>query len=72
MDREFLKLAGQAIKEKLPDNYAFILLAAPIGTDAGDNRLVYISSMDRESAINVLKAWLIQASGPEEWMTHIK
>ena len=37
-----------------------------------NNRLTYISSMHRADAINVLKEWLIKASGEEEWMKHIK
>lgn len=69
MDKEYLKEAAKAIESKLPDNHRFILLSAPEG-DGG--RLVYISSMRRECAINVLKEWLIKASGEEEWMRHIK
>ena len=70
MDKEYLKIAAQAVQDKLPDHHGFILLAVPF--DGGDGRLKYISSLKREDAINVLKAWLIQASGEEEWMKHIK
>jgi hypothetical protein len=74
MDREFLQLAAQAIHARLPDNWCFILLAAPTtGTvPESQQRTVYTSNMNRESAIALLKEWLIQASGPEEWMHHIK
>jgi hypothetical protein len=71
-DREFLKQSAKAIQDRLPDNWSFILLAAQNGKPTDDSRLVYISSMDRACAINVLKEWLIKASGPEDWMKHIK
>jgi hypothetical protein len=71
MDKEYLKEAAKAVEAKLPDNHGFILLVAPFGEGA-NNRLGYISTMRREDAINVLKEWLIKASGPEEWMKHIK
>lgn len=69
MNRDYLKEAAKAVESKLPDNYKFILMAAPAGEDG---RLFYISTMRREDAINVLKEWLIKASGEEEWMKHIK
>ena len=73
MDREFLKLAAAEVKARLPDNWSFILLAAQNGEPVkGQSRLVYISSMERNCAINVLKEWLIKASGEEEWMKHLK
>lgn len=73
MDKQFLRECAEAIKAKLPDGYCFILMAAPSSDYApGDNRLVYVSSMQRECAINVLKEFLIKASGPEEWLKHIK
>jgi len=71
MDREFLNEAAKAIKDKLPDNYGFILMAAPFEGE-GDNRLVYLSTMKREDAINVLKEFLIKCSGEEEWLKHLK
>ena len=71
MDKAYLKEAARAVEAKLPDNHGFILLVAPFG--AGENnRLTYISSMQRADAVNLLKEWLIRASGEEEWMTHIK
>jgi hypothetical protein len=71
MDREFLNEAARAIEAKLPDNHGFILLVAPYG-EGENKRTVYISSMRRESAINLIKEWMIKASGPEDWMKHIK
>lgn len=71
MDKEFLKLAAQAVEAKLPDNHGFILLVTPYG-EGDNNRLAYISSMQREDAINVLKEWLIKCGAAEDWMKHIK
>lgn len=70
-DKEYLKEAARAVVAKLPDLHGFILLAAPFGESDG-RRLVYISNIDRQCAISMLKEWLIQASGEEEWMKHIK
>jgi hypothetical protein len=70
MDKNYLNEAAKAIDAALPDHHGFILLAVPL--EGGDGRLKYISSLKREDAINVLKEWLIKASGEEEWMKHIK
>lgn len=71
MDKEYLKEAAKAVNAKLPDNHGFILLVAPYG-EGENNRLTYISSMTRETAIAALKEWLIKSSGEEEWMKHLK
>jgi hypothetical protein len=71
LDREYLKEEERAVEAKLPDSHGFILLVAPY-LSGGDQRLIYISSMRREDAIEVLKEWLIKANGPEEWMRHIE
>jgi hypothetical protein len=74
MDRDYLQLAAEAVSARLPDNYVFILLAAPLTDSVPEEqrRTVYVSNMKREVAIAVLKEWLIKASGPEEWMEHLK
>lgn len=73
LDRKFLQDAAGAVRQKLPDGYAFILLAAPTGAPAGpgEHRLVYVSDMTRESAISVLKEWLLKCGAAEDWMRHI-
>lgn len=71
MDKDYLQEAAKLIESKFPDNHGFILLVVPF-EKGGDKRLSYVSSLSRESAINVLKEWLIKASGEEEWMKHIK
>ena len=68
-DAEFMQLAAEALQAKLPDGHAFLLLVVPYG-EGGFCRSA--SSMDRESAINAMKEYLIKASGEEEWMKHIK
>lgn len=70
-DKEYLKKMGCTLKDQLPDNHGFILLTFPFGDDPGQ-RIAYMSSADRSDAINVLKEFLIKASGPEEWLKHIK
>lgn len=71
-DVDYLREAARAVNAKIPDNHGFILLVSEYGEPREESRLRYISSMTRESAINALKEWLIKASGPEEWMKHIK
>lgn len=70
LDRQFLVEASHAIKAKLPDNYGFILLAAPFDGQ-GDKRLVYTSNIRREDAIAMLKEWLLKCGAAEDWMKHI-
>lgn len=63
---------GHAVNERLPDGYGFIVFVAPIGEPTPDSRLNYISNLQRETAINSLKEWLIKAGAAEDWMRHIK
>lgn len=67
----FLVDAARAVRDKLPDNYAFIVLACPFNGE-GDNQLVYISNAQRTDAINMLKEWLLKCGAAEDWMQHIK
>lgn len=71
MDKQYLREAAGAVKEKLPDNYGFILLAFPFNGE-GDNRLVYISNAQRTDALNAMKEWLLKCGAAEDWMRHIK
>lgn len=74
LDRQYLQEAAKVIESKLPDNYQFILLAAPIAGSVPEevHRLVYVSSFRREDAIAVLKEWLIRANASDGWVQHIK
>ena len=69
MDKEWVGLAAAAAHSKMPDNHGFILLAVDLQPEG---RLRYASNLKREDAVAVLKEWLIQSSGEEEWMKHIK
>lgn len=71
MDKEYLREAAKAVKEKLPDNFGFILLAFSFNGE-GDRRLAYISNAQRTDAINALKEWLLKCGAAEDWMKHIK
>jgi len=68
-DKTYLKDAAKAIEQHLPDNHAFILLTAPLGAGG---KLSYVSSMQREDAIKVLKEFLFACGEQEAWMQHIK
>ena len=72
MDRDFLQQAAQAVADKLPDNWGFVLLAAPFGEHTDPTRAVYVSTVKREDAIALMKEWLLKCSGPEEWLKHLK
>lgn len=69
-NRKWLQRAAQAAESKMPDNTGFILMGMPLGGE--DPRVFYVSNINREDAINVLKEWLIKSSGEEDWMKHIK
>lgn len=68
MDKEYLKITAKLVADRLPDQHGFILLTFPFQ----GGRMSYTSNAKREDAIRALKEWLIQASGEEEWMKHIK
>jgi hypothetical protein len=68
-DKGYMREAAQVVASKLPDNFGFLLLAAPFG--AGKGRLLYTSTMERSSAINVVKEWLVMNKYEEDWMKHI-
>ncbi len=76
LNREFLRDMAEVLKAKLPDNYGFLLLAAPFdgpdGKAQGDGRLVYTATMRREDAIALLKEFLLKCGATEDWMKHIK
>lgn len=70
LNRQFLQETAEAVKAKLPDNYGFLLLAAPFDGQ-GDRRLVYTSNIRREDAIPMLKEFLLKCGAAEDWMKHI-
>lgn len=70
-DKQYLQEAADKVVASFPDGEGFILLAVPYGDGGATGRVKYISNLDRKDAIKVLKAWLIKASGEEDWMKHI-
>jgi hypothetical protein len=70
VDKEYLREALRVMHAKLPDAHGFILLV--VTPEGPAQRVIYGSSLARKDAINVLKEWLISASGEEEWMKHIE
>ena len=60
--------AMQAAQSELGEGVAFIMLATPFGEES---TLRYGSNMDRETAICVLKEWLIKCGAEEDWMKHL-
>ncbi len=68
-DKQYLSDAGAAVARLLPDHHGFIIMAVPYR--GGDQRLKYISNLDRTEAIKVLKEFLIKCCGEEDWMKHI-
>jgi hypothetical protein len=71
LNRQFLQDTADIVKARLPDNYGFLILAAPFNNQ-GDSRLVCTSNIRREDAINMVKEWLLKAGAAEDWMRHIK
>lgn len=70
MNKEYLQKCAEEVSARLPDNHGFVLLTMLFNTP--DARMGYVSNCNREDAIAVVKEWLIQANGEEEWMKHIK
>jgi hypothetical protein len=68
-NKEYMRLAAQAVQAKLPDNHGFILLVSEYGENG---RLYYMSTMERTCAVNVLKEFLLKGGAAEDWMKHIE
>lgn len=71
-DKDYLRIMGRTLADKLPDNHGFLLLTFPFGEGGDGSRVAYISNADRVDAINVLKEFLLKAGAAEDWMKHIK
>lgn len=70
-DKEYLTLAARAVSDRIPDNHGFLLLVTP-NTNDGEERVHYISTLDRKTTINLLKEFMIQCGHEEDWMKHIE
>lgn len=60
---------GHAVDERLPEGFGFFVLVAPFNDPAGHSN--YVSNITRETAIHLIKEWLIKAGAEEDWMKHI-
>lgn len=69
MDKEYLRLACQALAKHLPDNTGFILLTFPLNAEG---RMAYAANANRQDAIAAMKEFLIKCGHEEDWMKHIK
>lgn len=71
LDRDCLGFTARTLSQLIPAGHGFILMVMP--TDGRpDGRLSYVASVNRKDAIAALKAWLIQASGEENWMRNLE
>lgn len=66
--REAMQGIAQAVKEKIPAGFGFFVLVA----SPGDNgRANYVSNLARETALKVMKEFIIRNGAEEEWMKHL-
>ncbi len=83
--KEYLREMAVVLKSKLPDNFGFIVLAVPLGSEPGErsgpgdgiggrsgDRVTYISTLERPSAIAAVKEWLLKCGAAEDWLKHLK
>ncbi len=52
--RDMLQTIGKEIKERLPENMGFTLLAYEFGEMEKDKQMLYISNSNREDVINAM------------------
>ena len=60
---------AKSVNEKLPKGFSFFLLVAPNGQ--GNGRANYVSTMERKSALNSMKEFIIRCGHEEDWMKHL-
>ncbi len=68
-DLEYLNDAAKAVDALIPDHHGVIIFVVPF--KGGDRRLKYISNLSREDAVQVLKEFLSQNCGEDEWGRHV-
>lgn len=67
-DKQWLQECCELVKNKMPENYTFVVFAFPI---SGSDRVFYASSAERESARSALKQWLQYQDNIDNWMKHV-
>ena len=71
INSERLQAIARAAHAELPDHCGFILLVSPFG-DGDNNTADYISNVNREDAIKILKTLLFGWGYNDEWMKNCK
>lgn len=66
-DKQWLQEMCELVKNKLPENYTFVVFAFPV---SGTDRVFYASSATRESAVAALKEWIAQSG--DGYLKHVK
>lgn len=66
-DKQWLEECCHLVKQKMPDNYTFVVFAFP---HRGSDRMYYASNATRESAVAALKEWLKQSE--KNYLKHIE
>lgn len=66
-DSEALQKIAEHIEMNTPDGSVFILFCGMAGVD---QRVRYISNMDRETVLNVIQEFLLKHKDPDKWMKH--
>jgi len=66
-----LHAAAKAVEAALPPGHAFILMTAPHTNDPKKAFVQYTSSLERSTAIQILKTCLFRWGHNDEWMKKI-
>ncbi len=71
-DAEYLQRVAVAVEGIIPDGHGFICLVMPWTTEDASATLRYVSTLQREDAIRVMKEFLIKCGHDEDWMKHLR
>ena len=66
----YMQDAIKAAERHLPDNHRAILIVIP--TNQPEPQIRYVSGVERESAVGILKNLLFRWGKNEEWMKHVE
>lgn len=71
-DKAYIQQAASMVNSVIPDDHSFILMVAPNELQ-GDARISYVSTMTRESAMSVMKEFLLTACDDDStWLKHLE
>ena len=63
-----LKAAAKATEAALPPGHGFVLITVPFTDDPDKAIAQYVASIERETAVKILKACLFRWGHDEQWM----